>query len=184
MLKLDELPPITGRDRARRLLWGIARVLLFRPTPPALHRWRSLLLQAFGARIRGRVFVYPTARIWAPWNLIMDDGSCLGPEVVCYNVETVHVGAGCTVSQRSHLCTASHDFENPDFPLTGAAIQLEEQAWVAAEVFVGPGVHVKRQAVLLARSVVVRDVPERAVVGGNPAKQIRYRDLFVEEVSR
>lgn len=175
MTQLLVLPPITNRDRMRRLVWHIARLVLFRPTPVALHAWRANVLRAFGARIERRVYLYPDVIIWAPWNLQMARESCLGPSVVCYNVCKVTLGGGVTVSQRSHLCTASHDFDDPGFPLTGAPIAIGDGAWVAAEAFLGPGVTIGERAVVLARSVVVRDVPVDAVMGGNPARHLRDR---------
>lgn len=175
MSRLPKLPVITSQDRLRRLVWAVARLLLYRPTPIAMHRWRAWVLRAFGARINGRVYPYPDVTIWAPWNLEMAPESCLGAKVECYNVAPVRLGYGVTVSQRSHLCTASHDFDDPDFPLTGAPIELEDGAWIAAEAFVGPGVTVGARAVILARCVVVHDVPSGTVVGGNPARHLRDR---------
>ena len=134
-----------------------------------------MVLRMFGARIEGPVYPYPTARIWAPWNLEMRAGSCLAGEVDCYNVERVTLGEGVTVSQKSYLCTASHDFDDPAFPLTGGPITIGARAWVAADAFVGPGVKIGNRAVVLARAVVVRDVAPGMVVGGNPARGLRAR---------
>ena len=175
MSGLAVLPPITKQDRLRRLAWGIARRFLYRPTPIAWHGWRARVLRAFGARIEGRVYPYPDIAVWAPWNLQMAPESCLGPGVICYNVSPIRLGKGVTVSQRSYLCTASHDFDDPGFPLVAGPIILEEGVWIAAEVFVGPGVTVGARAVVLARGVVVRDVPAGAVMGGNPARHLRDR---------
>jgi putative colanic acid biosynthesis acetyltransferase WcaF len=111
----------------------------------------------------------------------MASESCLGPGVICYNVALVSLGRGVTVSQRSHLCTASHDFDDPSFPLTGAPITINDGAWVAAESFLGPGVTIGERAVVLARSVVVRNVLPGAVVGGNPARHLRDRAPFEGE---
>lgn len=105
----------------------------------------------------------------------MAPGSCLGPGSICYNVAEVRIGKGVTVSQRGHLCTASHDFDDPGFPLIGAPIVVEENAWIAAEAFVGPGVTVGGHAVILARCVVVRDVSPGAIMGGNPGRHLRDR---------
>ena len=170
---LCTLPPIQRHDRFRRLAWRVARLLLYRPTPVSMHRWRCLVLRVFGATVDHAAYPYPDAEIWAPWNLVMASGSCLGPAVQCYNVATVRLGCGVTVSQRSHLCTASHDFEDPSFPLTGAEIRIDDGAWIAAEAFVGPGVRIGARAVVLARGVVVGDVPPGAVMGGNPARHLR-----------
>lgn len=175
MNRLVVLPPITKQDRLRRLIWGIASRLFYRPTPVRWHCWRAGILRTFGARIEGRVYPYPDIAVWAPWNLAMAPESCLGPGVICYNVDLVSLGHSATVSQRSHLCTASHDFDEAGFPLTGAPITIEDGAWVAAEAFVGPGVTIGKRAVVLARGVVVRDVPHGAVMGGNPARLLRRR---------
>lgn len=175
MSRLPKLPKITNRDRLRRLVWNVARLLLYRPTPIMMHGWRVRILSVFGAQIEGRAYPYPDVLVWAPWNLQMAPGSCLGSGVICYNVAPVRLGRGVTVSQRSHLCTASHDFDDDSFPLTGASIELHDGAWIAAEAFVGPGVTVGSRAVVLARTVVVRDVPCGAVIGGNPACVLRER---------
>lgn len=177
------LPTITTRDRLRRYVWGLARWILFWPTPVVMHRWRRWILCLFGARLARKAYVYPDALIWAPWNLEMSDGSCLGPSVNCYNVTPVRLGPGVTVSQRSHLCTASHDFDDPAFPLAGAPINLEKGSWVAAEAFIGPGVTVGARAVVLARAVVVRDVSPGVVVGGNPARYLRDRETKKDEAA-
>lgn len=174
-LKISPLPSIGFRDRAKRAIWRAFCAVLYRPTPVAAHRWRSLLLRAFGAKVAAGAHPYPSARIWAPWNLDMRRGSCLAPEVDCYNVARVELGEGVVVSQKSYLCTASHDFDDPAFPLTGAPIVIRDGAWVAADAFIGPGVHIGERAVVLARSLVVRDVDPQVVVGGNPARVLRKR---------
>lgn len=172
---LQRVAPPDFRSRLARAVWQLVWFALARFTPIAFHRWRCWLLRRFGAKIEGICWVYPTTKIWAPWNLSMEARSCLAAGVDCYNVAEVRLGAGVTVSQRSFLCTASHDFDNADFALIGASISIEPGAWVAAEAFIGPGVHLGERAVVLARAVVVRDVPPRMVVGGNPARDIRNR---------
>ena len=175
---LKEVSPIGFADRFSRAVWSATWLLLCRPTPVLLHRWRSFVLRLFGASIDQRCYVYPTTRIWAPWNLEMKTGSCLGPGVICYNIERVSLGERALVSQNSHLCTASHDFDTPAFRLVAAPIRVENDGWVAADAFVAPGITLNEGAVALARSVVTRDVPRWTVVAGNPAKALRNRKHF------
>jgi len=175
--RLPALPPISTGNRARRALWQLVWALLYRPSPIAAHRWRISLLRAFGAQITAPAYPYPTTRIWAPWNLTLGKGSCLAGEVDCYNVAPVTLEDHSLVSQKSFLCTASHDFNDAYFPLTGAPITVGEGAWVAAEAFVGPGVEIGAGAVVLARGVVVREVPKDAIVGGNPARPVSTRSI-------
>ena len=105
----------------------------------------------------------------------MEAGSCLGPGVDCYSVDRITLGANAVVSQRAFICTASHDHRSPDFPLTTAPVLIGENAWIAAEAYIAPGVTVGVGAVVGARAVAVHDVPAGAVVVGNPARVVSMR---------
>lgn len=164
-------------SKAARLMWGITWLLLFRPSPRVFHGWRLSLLQLFGAKIGRGVRVYPSAQVWAPWQLEMGDFSCLGPQVDCYCVAPIRIEAHAVVSQYSYLCSASHDYEQPDLPLITRPIVIGEGAWVAADAFVGMGVTVGTGAVVGARASVFKDVEPWTVVGGNPARFIKKRVL-------
>lgn len=169
--------------RAGRAAWAVVWGLFFRPTPRVLHSWRRGLLRAFGARLGTRVRVYPSARVWAPWNLEVGDFSVLGDRVEIYCVAPIRIGSHVVVSQGAHLCAATHDVRDPGFRLDARPIVVEDGAWVAAEAFVGPGVTVGAAAVVGARAVVTRDVPEREIVAGNPARRIGRRELRTESPS-
>jgi len=140
-----------------------------------MHGLRCALLRCFGAQIDRPAHVYPTAVIWAPWNLEMAEGSCLGPGVTCYSVGQVKLGKNALVSQGAHLCAATHDHRDPTFPLLIGTIEIGDGAWIAAEAFVGPGVCVGSHAVVGARAVAMRDVSIGAVVVGNPGRVISTR---------
>lgn len=180
MFQIDRIPPPTLADRLRRLTWGMCWLLLYRASPVSFHGWRRFLLRLWGATIERGAHPYPDARIWAPWNLIMRRDSCLGPQADCYNVASVELGVGCVVSQKSYLCSASHDFRHVSFPLTGASIVIGEGAWIAAAAFVGPGVVVGAGAIVGAGSVVTRSVDTMSIVAGNPAQRIGVRQITNE----
>lgn len=168
---------ITRGNKLARALWAAVWLVLFRPSPIPLHSWRRILLRCFGASIGKRALPYPSARIWAPWNLTMDDDSCLSHQVDCYCVDKIYLGPRVTVSQYSFLCTASHDYTSRSMPLLTAPIRIEADAWVTADVFIGPGVTVCEGAVVGARSTVLRSIRPWTVVAGNPAKEIGPRTL-------
>jgi putative colanic acid biosynthesis acetyltransferase WcaF len=174
-MALDRVTPPNTRDRLRRYAWQWAWLLLFRPSPVPLHGWRRWLLRCFGAKVGARAHPYPSARIWAPWNLTMEAGSCLGLASDCYNVARVTLRRDAIVSQRAYLCTASHDIDAADFALTAEPIEIGPGAWVAADAFIGPGVTMAANAVAAARAVVTKDVAVGVVVAGNPARELRQR---------
>jgi putative colanic acid biosynthesis acetyltransferase WcaF len=163
------------RNKLARTAWCVVWFVLFRPSPKPWHGWRRFLLRCFGAKVGRGAHPYPSARIWAPWNLEMGDGSCLADGVDCYNVARIRLGHSALVSQRSFLCSASHDHTDPAFPLVARPIAVVNGAWVAAEAFVGPGVTVGEGAIVGARACVTKDVAAWTIVVGNPAQVIKER---------
>jgi len=169
---------VTSRNRLARLSWGLVRMTLYRCSPTVFHGWRRFLLRCFGAKVDQRACPYPRARIWAPWNLTMGRNSCLADDVDCYCVAPISIGPYATVSQYSYLCSASHDYRTPAMPLVIAPIVIEAEAWVAADVFVGPGVNIGEGSIVGARSTVINDVEPWSVVAGSPASRRGSRDRF------
>jgi putative colanic acid biosynthesis acetyltransferase WcaF len=159
-------------------VWNVVRLLLFRPFATRLFKkWRVLVLKCFGAKIEWSSHIYASVKIWAPWNLEMGSNSTFGPQVECYNQGKITIGANAIVSQKTYLCASSHDYTKKNFPLTLKPIVIRNGVWVAADVFVGPGVTIGDNAVIAARAVVIKDVEENTIVGGNPAKIIKTRSF-------
>lgn len=65
-------------------------------------------------------------------------------------------------------------------PQTFAPIVIEDQVWIAADAFIGPGIRIGQGAVVGARASVFKNVAPWTVVGGNPAKRIKRRELRSE----
>lgn len=174
---------LSRANRLARVAWSLVWLLLFRPSPIPAHAWRNWLLRMFGARLGAGVHVYPSVKVWAPWNLEMRDHSSLAPNVDCYCVDRVIIGEYSTVSQYSYLCTASHDYQDPAIlkgpvmQLISGPIELGSRVWITAGVFVGPGVAVGDGTVVLARSVVVHDLPPWSIAAGQPATVRKPRVL-------
>jgi putative colanic acid biosynthesis acetyltransferase WcaF len=108
---------------------------------------------------------------------MIEESATIGWGAILYSVDRIHLGPRAIVSQGAHLCTASHDYNSETFDLETAPIVLEADAWVAAEAFVGPGVRLHSGAVVAARGVVTRSVPERAIVAGSPARRVGVRSI-------
>ena len=150
---------ITQKSRVRRVLWNLVYLFLFRPTPNILFGWRRFILRSFGAKIGARARVYPNCLIWDPINLIMGHDSCIGLRANIYNVATVELGNYTVVSQDAYLCTATKSFWKDTRELLVAPIKVMDKAWVAADVFVCPGVTIGSESAVLARCFVSVEVP-------------------------
>ncbi|MCL2640384.1 MAG: hypothetical protein FWD53_06030 [Phycisphaerales bacterium] len=167
---------LSRKNQLARFVWTIVWTLLARPIPRNfLGSWKRFLLRRFGAKLHPTATIYSNARIYMPWNLEMAEHSCLAAEVDCYNAAKVTIGAHAIVSQKTYLCTASHDITNRLNPLITKPIIIEDQAWIGAAAYIGMGVTVGQGAVVGATASVYKNVEPWTVVGGNPAKFLKKR---------
>jgi putative colanic acid biosynthesis acetyltransferase WcaF len=159
------------------MCWAVVQSTLFRWSPRPWHGLRARLLRLFGADIPepGRVVVFPSASIVFPQKLSLAPRSMIGPNVAIYNLAPVSLGRGANVSQNCHLCAGTHDHSRWSMPLVAKPIVVGENAWLGADVFVGPGVSIGELCVVGARSVVVKDLPARTVCAGNPCRVLKDR---------
>ena len=171
---LQQLDRPSGLNKLARLAWLTGYFLLFRFTPTPLHGWRRQILRLFGAKIGSGAVIYPSARIWAPWNLEVEADATVGWDCELYNVAFIRIGRQAIVSQHAYVCSATHDLRN-EFQLLAAPINIGTNAWIAAGAFVGPGVTVGEGAVVGAQCVVTRPVEDWSIVVGNPARTVGTR---------
>jgi putative colanic acid biosynthesis acetyltransferase WcaF len=159
-----------GRPGWYVLFWWFVQAIAFPLTPQPLSVLRRGLLRLFGARIGKGVLIRPTARFTYPWKVSIGDYSWIGDDVVLYSLDEINIGRQCVISQKSYLCTGSHDIHDPAFGLKTAKIAIGNGVWVTADCFVGPGVTIGANAVIGARSTVFNDMPPGQVCLGSPCR--------------
>jgi putative colanic acid biosynthesis acetyltransferase WcaF len=170
-----KVPAMPLGNRLGRFLWQIVYTLLFRTSPRPFHAWRAMLLRVFGARLGPGCHIYPRAVIWAPWNLSCEDTVAIADEAIVYNPDPVNLKSHCIISQQAYLCGATHDYDDPAFPMISAPITVERYAWVCARASVMPGVTIGEGVVLGLGSVASSDLEPWSVYAGLPARKIRER---------
>jgi putative colanic acid biosynthesis acetyltransferase WcaF len=170
-----QVSPWTFREKIGRALWMIARATLFRFSWHNWYAWRRFVLRCFGATIGRHVHVRPTTRIEIPWLLTMGDYTSAGDYSILYNLGRITLGSRVTISQYAHVCAGSHDYRRADLPLLRPSITIEDDAWIAAQAFVGPGIRVGKGAILGACAVAFTDLQAMTIYSGNPAKAIKPR---------
>ena len=167
-------PPST---KCRRGIWEYLVKPIYRLLPGKRGRLRIWILRALGARIGKDCMIQQRVDILVPWELELGDCVVLGHDCCLLNFTTVRIDAMTVISQGAHLCTGSHDYEHPHFPLVFKPIRIGSESWVASGAFVGPGVTLGRGVVIGAHAVVTRDMPEWHVCAGNPCKPLKPRTI-------
>jgi putative colanic acid biosynthesis acetyltransferase WcaF len=162
----------------RRGLWTFLLEPMVRWWPKSFSPIRVGALRLMGAQIGARCLILPGVKVLMPWNLVLEDHVAIGRGVDFYNFSTITVRRQTVISQGVYLCTGSHDFTLPDMPLIHAPIQIGSECWLAAEVFVCPGVEIPDGCVIGARSVVTKKLSAPwSVYAGNPCSKKSDRKL-------
>jgi putative colanic acid biosynthesis acetyltransferase WcaF len=172
-----------GRTLFMRVFWAALVKPLFLCLPRPFSKARIELLRMMGAQIGRGCLVEPGVKILMPWNIELGDHVAIGRSVEFLNFAPVRIDSMTVVSQYCYLCTGTHDYTHPHFPLEFSPIVIGAECWIAAGAFVGPGVNIGRGAVIGARAVVTRNMPAWMVCAGNPCKPLKRREVkTLEEI--
>ncbi len=168
-------PAFSISHRVRRASWNVVWVLLYRTSPRPLHAWRSLLLRLHGAKMGPDCHFYPASKVWAPWNLVCANQVTAADHAEIYNPACISFGSHAILSQGAYVCGATHDYDDPAFPLVAYAMHIGSYAWICARASVSPRVSVGDGAVLGLGSVASRDLEPWTIYAGTPAVAVRLR---------
>jgi maltose O-acetyltransferase len=163
--------PFGSREWIR--LWGRRAATL-----PALLRmaWRIARLRDQGARIGAAVALSPCVLDGDRARLGVGSGTSIGRAWIQLHA-AVEIGECVAINDGVRLLTGSHAVDDPAWSLVARPIRIGDHAWIATGAMILPGVTIGARAVVGAGAVVANDVPEGAVVAGNPAVVVRQRAL-------
>lgn len=142
-------------------------------------RCKRLKAQLIGSRhivIEGNSF-----ECRAPANCFLDDYVYVGKDCKFYGIGELYIHSNVIIGNDTTILTSNHQYEGDMLPYDEGItpknqVVIEQNVWIASYCLILPGVTVHEGAVVGAGSVVTKDVPPLSIVGGNPAKIIRYRD--------
>ncbi len=175
-LKTFKIPKgFRGKSKFLVQFWWIIQGTLFRLSPQFMYGWRRLLLRLFGAIIGDDVLIRPTVNILYPWKLTVGEKSWIGDDVTLYNMANIDIGSNSVISQKSYLCTGTHDNTKSTFDIYAEPINIKNEVWIASDVFIAPGITIENGTVVGFRSTVNKDLPANMICYGNPAKPIKPR---------
>ncbi|WP_295234448.1 acyltransferase [Sediminibacterium sp.] len=115
--------------------------------------------------------------------MICDKNSYIGDfsTIQAYNDCIVQIGQNCQISHNVRIYTCT-DVADKDFSLTNRLTKtgdviIEDYVWIGANVFINPGILIGRNSIIGANSVVTKNVLPNSIVGGVPAKLLKYKNI-------
>ncbi len=140
---------------------------------------RTLLARVIFKRVGRDVTILRGVRFGSGIKVEIGDYSSLNAD--CWISNDTVIGNDVMMGPEVVILSGSHNFERTDVPMReqGApprrSVCIGDDVWIGTRVILLPGVNIGNHVIIGAGSVVTRDVPEWAVVAGNPAKIIRFR---------
>jgi len=169
--------PIDFRGKSKIVvqLWWIVEKTLFAWSPQFFYGWRRFLLRLFGAKIGKGVLIRPTAKFTYPWKVCIGDYTWIGEDCILYSLGNITIGKHVAVAHGVYFNTGSHDYQKTSFDIASNSLVIEDECWITNDVYIGPGVTIRKGAVIGARSSVYKDIPEGKICFGNPARPVKNR---------
>ena len=126
------------------------------------------------------VEIVPRCRFENPEHIRIGNHVFINSGAAFHGVGGLWIGDNISFSPNVQIHTSNHRYEGDALPYDRYSIlrpvRIESHAWIGANALICPGVTIGEGAIVAMGSVVTRDVPPLALVGGNPARVIKQRD--------
>ena len=142
----------------------------------SLYRSKYQIDESF--RFNGyNILLYSDGKIICGKNSYIYEGSIIQSYKNC----SVSIGKNCMISHNVRIYTQSNlvdlDFSQKPIPEKIGDVLIEDNVWIGANVFINPGVVIGNNAIVGANSVVTKSVEPFSIVGGVPAKFLRFKNI-------
>lgn len=135
----------------------------------------ALLKRLFGATGE-RFYIEPAFRCDYGSNIFVGEDFYANFDCIILDVCRVTIGNNCLLGPRVSIFTATHPVD-PALRRSGLEygkpVFIGENVWIGGNAVINPGVRLGNNVVVASGAVVVKDVPDNVVVGGNPARILR-----------
>jgi len=141
--------------------------------PNPLRKW---YLRLFGIKLGGGTYIHRGCKFFHVGKLRVGKDSTINFGCYLDNRRGITVGNNVGIAHNTKIYTLGHDLNDPQFKTKGKPVTIGDNVFIFSNAMIMPGVTIGEGAIVLAGSVVVKDVLPWMIVGGNPAKPIRERN--------
>lgn len=141
------------------------------------HIIRNFIYRMAGIKMGKSSTFHMGARFYQPKNIHIGAGTIIGSHVFIDGRAIVNIGSNVDIASEVMIYNSEHDINNPEFTATEESVVIGDYCFIGPRVIIMPGVEIGTGAVVAGGAVVTKSVPDFAIVGGVPSKQIGSRNL-------
>ena len=146
--------------------------------PNPLRNW---YLRLFGIRIGGgKSCIHRGCKFFHVGKMSVGQNTVINFGCYLDNRRGIYIGNNVGIAHNTKIYTLGHDLNDPKCSTKGAPVDIGDDVFIFSNALVMPGVTIGEGAIVLAGSVVTKDVEPWSIVGGNPAKKIRERNRDID----
>lgn len=142
------------------------------------HFIRLGYLRLFGASIGKDSAINRGSNVWSIDNIVIGERVSVGFRCLLDARSGIAIGNDVVIASDTHIIAGGHDVNHPNFPPAPNPpdpVVIDDHVWIASRAMILPSL-IGKGAVVAAQSVVNKEVPPLAIVGGVPAKVIGQRN--------
>lgn len=141
---------------------------------------RKLYFSIWGIKLGRRSSIHRKCRFFHIGNFEMGGASTINFGCYLDNRRGIYIGNNVGIAHDTKIYTLGHNIDSPNFETKGAPVRIEDDVFIFSNSLIMPGVTIHKGAIVLAGSVVTKDVDAFTIVGGNPARIIRNRSKEIK----
>ncbi|MDH5533872.1 MAG: acyltransferase [Candidatus Pacebacteria bacterium] len=158
------------------LWWGVGRM-------PS-HHCRRFYYRLFGMKIGSGSVLHMMGRIYDPRHIEIGEDTIIGERFTLDGRKQLpnsngglKIGNHVDIASEVMIWTSQHDVHSEDFHAIEEKVVINDYVFIGPRSIILPGVTIGKGAIIAAGSIVTKDVSEKEIVGGTPAKPIGKRKV-------
>lgn len=141
------------------------------------HIIRNNIFRLCGVKIGRRSTIHIGARMYQPNSILIGTGSIIGDHATLDGRDKLEIGNHVDIASQVMIYNSQHNINDPFFDAVEKPVKINDYVFIGPRAIILPGVTIGKGAIIAAGAVVTKDVAEKSVVAGVPAKEIKKRDI-------